>query len=107
MSRSTRIGLVALVLVAVGAFALYAIGRRAQWARGAPAWLAGGQPPDGIASQLSTLTAAESWAANRCGPIAAPCAGHTAGRRVRRTYPGTLAESEHSLIRGFLRAEAN
>lgn len=95
---------VVLVLVAVGAaaFFLYACYRRAAWERAAPAWLDPKQPPDGVASQLPTLTDAQSWAANRCRPMAASCCDNTAGRRIRRTYPGSLAESPDSFVRGRL-----
>ena len=96
--RWKAVGLVVLV-VAAGAFLLFAVNRRSRWERAAPAWLDPQQPPDGVASQLSTLTEAQSWAANRCRHMSACCGDQTAGRRVRRTYPGSLAESDTSFIR--------
>lgn len=63
-----------------------------------PEWLAGGQPPDSVAPDLMTLTPDQSWAANRARPMVACCGDYTAGRRIRRTYPRSLAESPDSFI---------
>lgn len=64
-----------------------------------PAWLDPGQPPDDISSALMVCTEAESWAANRCRPMVASCGPNSAGHRIRRTYPATLAASEGSFVR--------
>ena len=70
-----------------------------------PAWLDTVQPPDTVAADFMTLTADQSWAANRCRPIHAACSDYTAGSRIRRTYPRSLAESPHSFIRTSLQLE--
>lgn len=95
------IGVIAGVL-AVAALALYAIGRRDAWTRAAPAWLNPSQPADGVAAELSTLTVDQSWAANRARHMTGCCTDQTAGTRVRRTYPSTLAESDCSIVKGQL-----
>lgn len=64
-----------------------------------PAWLDFRQPPDSVAADLGVLTPDQSWAANRCRHIMAPCGDYTAGRRIRRTYPASLADSPDSFIR--------
>lgn len=88
-------------LLAAGAFGLWAVNRRAELARvKGPDWLDGDQPADGVASDIPILTAQQSWAANRCLPMAACCGDNTAGTRIRRTYPATLASSAGSFIRG-------
>lgn len=67
-----------------------------------PAWLDPQQPPDTVAADMMILSPAESWAANRCAPMVASCRGRTAGARIRRTYPESLAASHSSFIRaGF------
>lgn len=98
------VGLVVVVLGAAG-LVLFANYRRARFERAAPGWLNPEQPPDGVAAELSTLTADQSWAANRCRHMTACCPGQTAGSRVRRTYPGSLAESDTSFVRGRLGVE--
>lgn len=100
MRYNKKVAAVVLVVIAVAAFVLYTIGRRDRLARAMPAWLDPQQPPTGVAGQLSTLSDAQSWAANRCTPMSACCAGNTAGARVRRTYAPNLAESTGSFIRG-------
>jgi hypothetical protein len=94
--------IIGLVVLAVAGAALFliAVTRRVQFYRAAPAWLDPDQPPDGVAAELSTLTADQSWAANRCRNMSACCADQTAGARTRRIYPGTLADSDSSFIRG-------
>jgi hypothetical protein len=81
---------------------LFAVNRRDVLSRAMPAWLDPGQPPDGVAAQLNTLTADQSWAANRARHMTACCADRTAGRRIRRTYPATLAEDPNSFIRATI-----
>ena len=107
MNRRTSIvaGAVAVGLV-LAILGLLAMNRRQRLEAAAPAWLNPDQPPDGVAAQLSTLTDAQSWAANRCRPMSACCAANTAGSRVRRQYPSTLACSPGSFIRGGLELEA-
>lgn len=99
-ARWRRLAVIGLVVIAVGAFLVYAVTRRERFLAAKPAWLDPQQPPDGIASQLPTLSDAESWAANRATPMAQCCGDNTARRSIRRTYPGSLAESGHSFIRG-------
>lgn len=99
--RKPIIWVVVVVLAVVGVF--YAIGRQASFNRAMPAWLNPQQPPDGVAAELSTLTAAQSFAANGCPSMTACCADRTAGARVRRTYPGSLAGGSGSFIQ--LRAQ--
>lgn len=97
---STAAGiLVLLVFVLIGA------NRRHALKRAVPAWLIPNQPPEGIAADLPTLSEAESWAANRCRPMVASCGTNTAGRRIRREYPPSLAESPDSFIRASFKAE--
>lgn len=96
------VGLV--VVLAVGGL-MFAMARRDRFNRAAPAWLDPHQPPDGVAAELSTLTAAQSQAANGCTPLSACCADRTAGARVRRTYPGSLAYSDGSFIRVFVKGQ--
>ncbi len=91
---------VVIALLAGGAVALYAINRRADLKRvKGPDWLDVQQPPDGVATDFQTLSADQSWAANRCRPMTACCSGRSAGSRIRKTYPGSLASSDHSFIR--------
>lgn len=88
-------------VVAVAVLVLWGVQRRADRKRITPAWLDAGQPAEQLPAAVG-LTAAQSWAANRCGPINASCADRTAGRRIRREYPGSLAESSDSFIQaGF------
>lgn len=103
-----QIGIVAGVVVVLGAavFVVCAAHRRAAYRRAAPEWLNPHQPPDGVAAQLSTLNADESWAANRGRHMSACCAPYTAGRRLRRTYPASLEESPDSCVRGGIALEA-
>jgi hypothetical protein len=98
-----RLARVALVVVAVGMFILFASMRRDRYNRATPNWLDPQQPPDGIATDLGTLTEKQSWAANRAAPMNACCTDRGAGRRVRRTYPGTLADHPDSLVAGSVR----
>lgn len=88
-------------VVVVAVLAVWALGsqRRAAFARSVPAWLDVHQPPENIAAQLPTVSEAESWAAARCRPPACCSPAYTAGMRVRRLYPETLAASPHSSIR--------
>ena len=93
--------IVGLILVVVDAAGLVLVAsyRKARFDRAAPAWLDPQQPPDGVAAELSTLTADQSWAANRCRHMTACCGEQSAGSRIRRTYPGTLADAPWSLVR--------
>ena len=84
---------------------LVCIRRRQADTPAVPAWLDTVQPPDTVAADLMTLTPDQSWAANRCRPIHAACSDYTAGRRIRRTYPPSLADSPHSFIRTSLQLE--
>lgn len=103
--RQRAVAVVVLVLAAVATFIVYAVNRRERIERASPAWLDPHQPPDGVAGELTTLTAGESWAANRCRPLAASCSAHTAGRRVRRIYDPTLEQSSGSYVRTALQIE--
>lgn len=95
---------VGVLLIAVGV--LYAANRRDALARAKPDWLDPQQPPDGVAAQLTTLSQDQSWAANRARHMTACCLGRTAGRRIRRTYPGCLADSDTSIVRTQVELEA-
>lgn len=97
--RQRVIAWATLGVLAVAAFVVYATTRREIFTAAHPDWLDSGQPPEGLAATVGTLTAAESWAANRASHMTASCTGRGAGRRVRRTYPQTLADSPHSFIR--------
>lgn len=101
MMDRKRLTIAAGVAVVIGVAAIVLMGaeRRAALARSRPAWLDPQQPSEGIAADLRTVSDAESWAANRCRPMAASCSGYTAGRRIRRTYPGSLADAPYSFIR--------
>jgi hypothetical protein len=85
--------------LAFAALAIYAANRRYRFLAAKPAWLDPQQPPEGIAATYGTLTPAESWAANRASHLSACCTDRGAGRRIRRTYPATLADSDGSFIR--------
>lgn len=95
-------GVVVLVAAAV---LLAGAERRARLARQVPAWLNFRQPPESAAVEMMTLSPAESWAANRCVPMVGPSKGYSAGSRIRRTYPGTLADSDDSIVRGSFSLE--
>lgn len=98
--HKTLMGIVAVLAAAV--LAVWAANRRYAFLRAAPAWLDPQQPPEGVAASWGALNPAESRAANSTSPMTACCAGRGAGRRIRRTYPDTLAASPHSFIRaGF------
>lgn len=86
-------------LLAVAVLVLLGVNRREALKSAIPAWLQTTQPPDGVAADLPTLTDGESWAANRCRPMAGSCGDNTAGRRIRREYPASLAEMSGSFIR--------
>lgn len=96
--RQTIIGGSVAAVLALAVFLLWTAERRAKLERALPAWLDIRQPPESLATELPTLTDAQSWAANRCAPMTASCAGRGAGSRVRREYPATLAESPTSII---------
>jgi len=88
---------VILGVVALAVITLACVNRRAiadRW----PAWLMFSQPPENVGDPAS-LTVDQSWAANRCRPMAASCGAHSAGSRIRRVYPETLADSETSFVR--------
>lgn len=89
-------------LALLGVLGLLVVGRNQRLKSSIPAWLQLRQPPDTVAADMATVSEAESWAANRCRPMAASCGGNTAGRRIRREYPGSLEQSEHSFIRGHI-----
>jgi hypothetical protein len=85
-------------LAVVGLFAFVAVdGARRREA--APGWLDPHQPPQGVAARLSTLTPAQSMAANGCPTMAGCCAGRSAGSRLRRVYPSTLMDDPSSVVR--------
>jgi hypothetical protein len=88
MTRGVKIGLAVLSGLILAWFVLWSVQRRQAFEAAAPGWLNPGQPPDGVAAPL---TAAQSYAANRCRPMTACCTGRTAGMRTRRTYPPTVA----------------
>ncbi len=91
--RQTVIMAVIVATLATAAVVLWMVNRTAERERNSPAWLDPQQPPEGV-----TSPAGVSWAANRCRPMVGPCHDHTAGRRIRRTYPGTLASSDASIV---------
>lgn len=97
--RQTVIAGAITLALAVAVIVLYAANRRYAFIQARPAWLEGDQPPEGVAAAWGTLSEAQSWAANRAAPMTACCAGRGAGRRVRREYPASLADSDHSFIR--------
>lgn len=86
-------------LLILGVLLLVGWNRREALRHAVPEWLRPHQPPETITPELLTVSEAESFAANRCRPMAASCGDNTAGRRIRRTYPGSLTESPDSLIR--------
>lgn len=95
------LGLVALLLV-VGVTVVVRVGLKRRAEGTTPReWLDPGQPAEGVASQLSTITAAQSLAANGCWPMSAPCTGRGAGLKTMRTYPGHLTDHPNSLIHGL------
>lgn len=99
MNRRQSITAGVIVAVVAGfALVLVAIGRKARYERAAPAWLDPEQPPDGVAASLPCVTPDQSWAANRARHMSGACTGQTAGNRVRRTYPETLASSSASFV---------
>lgn len=95
MTRNVKIGLGVLGALGVVWFVMWSARRKRVFDANKPPWLDPGQPPAGVAAPL---TAAQSFAANRCRPMSACCVGRTAGLRTRRTYPGTVADSPHSLV---------
>lgn len=96
-----RVVFVAAAGLGVAAVLIWMIQRRATLPR-VPEWLDTRQPPATLAAQLSTLSEAQSWAANRCRPINAACPGYTAGYRVHRLWPDNLSSDPGSLVRfGF------
>lgn len=99
-SRQKFVAGLVLLLMLVAVFTLWIANKRSESERAMPAWLDSGQPPDGIAVNMGSLTEAESWAANRCSHMTAACTGRGAGSRVRRTYADTLADNPNSFIRG-------
>lgn len=101
-NRQRLVGWGAVVILAILALSIWVMQRRRDDASRTPAWTDPGQPPVGVANTPTQLTADQSWAANRCAPFAASCADNTAGMRVRRRYPDTLADSECSIVRGSI-----
>jgi hypothetical protein len=96
MSPRARVALiVGGVLLVVAALCAWGYQRRAELARRVPSWLDPKQPPENVTVPLAP---AASLAANGCPPMTACCDGRGAGRRVRRTYPGSLADSSSSLV---------
>jgi hypothetical protein len=100
--RQMIVGGVIVGVLGVAVVTLWCVQRRAEGKGVAPAWLDPHQPAPDVASELTVLNADQSWAANRARPMAACCAGRTAGMRVRRTYDGNLADSPYSFIRASL-----
>lgn len=103
--RQCAIAAAVVGVVALAALTLFNVNKRAAGARATPAWLDPQQPPETVTPNLLPVPAGQSWAANRCRPMAASCPEHTAGRRVRRIYPGSLADSSGSFVRGFAELE--
>jgi len=94
--------IVAGVILAIGVVTvvlLWNVERRARILARIPGWTATEVVPDSVAPDLGTVSELESWAANRCRPMAACCSEETAGRRVAKFYPSSLANSPFSLIR--------
>ncbi len=91
------------IAIAIGLFALVAavglwwFARGSAARRGAPPFGQQDQPPPAV---YVTPTPQESWSANRCTPLAAPCGPHTAGTRYMRTYPADCTSDPASLV-GF------
>lgn len=100
MTRERR-WFVAAVAGAVGLMVLFLWGwqRRAALSAVRPSWTDPGQPPDGVAAELNSLTDDQSWAANRCRNMSACTPGQTAGYRIHRTYPDQLAGAPDTLVR--------
>jgi len=82
--------------VAVAVAGLWWFGQRRRKAIQSPPWGEFVQPPD----QIEPLGGPQSWAANRCRPLAASCDAYTAGRRLRRLYAPTCFDDPNSLV-GF------
>lgn len=99
MNRKATVIVGAALVLGVAALVVAGAERRAALTRRIPAWLDTSQPPESIAPDLPVLGADQSWAANACRPMVAACPGYTAGMRVRRTYPDTLADSADSFVR--------
>lgn len=85
--------------VGVAVLVLLVVRRRQLDTPAIPDWLKVQQPPETVTPDLMILTPDQSWAANRCRPMTACCGDLSAGRRIRRTYPPSLAESPDSFIR--------
>lgn len=81
--------------VALAAVIVWYVQRCSDAADRTPAWTDPDQPALGTAAQP-----AMNWAASRPPTITGPCAGVTAGVKVRRLYPATLADSPDSFITG-------
>jgi hypothetical protein len=95
VTRGVWIGLAFLAAVVVGLFVAWSAQRKATFEAAAPPWLDPRQPPSRV---VAPLTAQQSYAANHAAPMSASCLGHGAGRRLRRTYPPTLADSGASFV---------
>lgn len=104
MTRQRWFLVVALVLVAlvVGVTVVVRVGVKRRRQGVTPReWLDPGQPAEGVANQLTTLTAGESLAANGCPHVGAYSPCRTARMDTMRTYPGHLIDHPHSLIHGL------
>lgn len=99
MTRTQAIGVGVGAVVVVG-LVLVAVERTAARKRADPSWLNVDQPAPSVAAQLPTITAAELAATWGTPSMTACCDGLGAGRNIMRTYPGTLADSDASLVRG-------
>lgn len=98
--RQTVIASAVVAVLAAAAAGLWYLNRAQAAERAAPSWLDPQQPPPGVAAPLiATVSAGESWAANRPRHMSACCTGQTAGLRIRRTYASTLAANPDSLVR--------
>lgn len=94
--RETIVTAVIAAAMAVAALGLWALNRVHVARRSTPEWLDTDPPPEQISGE--PLTAAQSLAANGVPHMTACCTGRGAGRRVRRTYPASLADEPSSLI---------
>lgn len=95
LDRNQRIAAATGGSVLLAVLIVWGLQRRHDNDAATPAWTDPKQPELGTAAQP-----AMDWAASRPPTITGACAGITAGAKLRRTYPGTLADSPDSFITG-------
>lgn len=99
-SRQAVVGGAVVAVLGLAALLLWRTQLRAQDEATTPDWSDPHQPADDLGPAMQVADPGQSWAANRCGPMTACCTGQTAGRRTRRLYDATLADSPNSLVAG-------